>query len=123
MWIFCRLRHYITKFYPYKYGKVEGEQENVLQRKIYLEHFICHWRFVISTFYHSEVKCLRKTIRITEFEEVPNYGILADTPGVASEKKKKKSIMKPTLYFLYVPADLKVYYQYILAHKKGGGEG
>ena len=23
--------------------------------------------------------------------------------------------------FLYVPADLKVYYQYILVHKKGGG--
>ena len=37
------------------------------------------------------------------------------------EKKKKKSIMKPTLHFLYVLADSKVFYQYILVHKKGGG--
>ena len=36
-------------------------------------------------------------------------------------KEKKKSIMKPTLHFLYVPADLKVYYQYILVYKKGEG--
>ena len=36
--------------------------------------------------------------------------LLADPPGVARERKKK-SIMKPTLHFLYVPADLKFYYQ------------
>ena len=36
------------------------------------------------------------------------------------EKKKKKSIMKPTLHFLYVPVDLKVYYQHIPVHKKRG---
>ena len=28
--------------------------------------------------------------------------------------------MKPMLHFLYVAADVKVYYQYILVHKKRG---
>ena len=49
--------------------------------------------------------------------------ILADRPGVARAKeKKKKLIKKPNFHFLYLPAELKVYYQHILFHKKGGGE-
>ena len=47
-----------------------------------------------------------------------NY-LLADPPSIARERKKK-SLMKPTLHFLCVPADLKVYYQYNLVDKKGG---
>ena len=48
--------------------------------------------------------------------------LLAKPSGVAraKEKKKKKWIMKPTLHFLYVPAGLKVYYQYSLVDKKRG---
>ena len=46
--------------------------------------------------------------------------LLADPPGVTRVKEIKKWIMKPTVHFLYVPADLKVYYQYSLIDKKGG---
>ena len=48
------------------------------------------------------------------------YIILADPPGVARGKKKKKIDSETNVTFLYVPADLKVYYQYTLVHKKGG---
>ena len=49
------------------------------------------------------------------------YSKLADPSGVAREKRKKKVDIETNVTFLCVPAELKVYYQYILVHKKGGG--
>ena len=58
-----------------------------------------HWIYLFQTFF---------------------YKILAEPPGVAPVEKKCRW-WNQRYIFLYVPADLKVYYLYILVHKKGGG--